>query len=141
MYIYIRSMSESQIEVYRKLVASGDQIVMHITKLMLFPDCSYVDHWQHEVWAFLSRISKLKGKSKFPKKEFIKRALATHNDTLEGYIAIAKDEESKLTPRKISEADLLACIEQYQDWLASKLSTDGYVIQSEAKNKLSEICK
>ena len=67
--------------------------------------------------------------------------MSTNNDTLHGYLEIAKDEEDKLEPSEVSESSLLKCISEYQDWLATKLSSDGYVVQSEAKNKLTEIIK
>ena len=140
MYIYIRSMSEAQSKVYDKLSAASDQILLHIAKLMLFPDSAYTDHWMHEIWAFLSRVEKLKGKNKWPKASFIRKSLSTHNDMIEVYIPLAADDEEDLEPVDLTARELLQAVESYIDWISAELSTYGYVQQSAVKRKLSEVC-
>ena len=140
MYIYIRSMSEKQSEIYRKLTSASDQINLHIVKLLMFPNCSYVDHWMHEIWSFLFKVDKLKSNNKWPKQSFIKNALAVHNDIINTYIVIAPDEEENLDPKEVSISYALQCIEEYQDWISEKLSSEGVVRQVEVKSKLREIC-
>ena len=140
MYIYIRSMSETQQEVRRNIVAASNRINLHIAKILLFSDSQNVDHWMHEIWSFLYKVDKLKGKNKWPKVSFIKEALAVHNDNLEGTLEIAVDLEDGLTPSHVSLRTLQECIEKYQDWLSSELSTYGYVVQKDVKEQLRKIC-
>lgn len=141
MYIYIRSMSEAQSKVYDILTASSDQIIRHIAKIMLYPDSPYVDHWMHEIWSFLFRVDKLKGKNKWPKASFIQKSLSTHNDTIEVYIPLAIDDEDEATPTvDISTSELLQAVQSYIEWISLELSAHGYVRQNEVKEKLFEIC-
>ena len=141
MFIYIRSMSENQTEIYRDLTSAGDQINLHILKILMFPDCKFVDHWMHEIWSFLFRVKKLKSKNKWPKEEFIRKAISTTNDMIEQLMIVVEDEESDLTPCKVDPSDALKCIENYQNWISHELSTKGVVKQSDVKTKLSEFCK
>lgn len=140
MYIYIRSMSEAQTEIYRDIRNASDKITEHILKILMYPDSPYVDHWMHEIWAFLHIVKKLKGRNKWPKASFIKKALSTGNDMIPQFIMLVTDEESELDPIWVDSNDALKCIEQYQDWLASELSSSGIVVQSSVKSKLKEIC-
>lgn len=140
MYIYIRSMSEAQSKIYDKVTAAASQIDMHIIKILSFPNSPYVDHWMHEIWAFLNLVGKLKGSNKFPKAVFIKRALSVYNDMLDSIIDIAQDDESGLIPIDVSLDEVKRCVTEYQSWLASELSAHGGVKQSDVKAKLKEIC-
>lgn len=140
MYIYIRSMSEAQTEIYRDIRDASDQIVLHILKVLMFPDSGYVDHWMHGIWAFLFRVKKLKGKNKFPKTDFIKKAMSTSNDMIPELMSVVLDLEPELEPTWVDSSEALACIEAYQDWAASELSAHGVISQSDVKSKLKEIC-
>lgn len=140
MYIYIRSMSEAQTEIYRDIRDASDQITMHLLKILMFPSSTYVDHWMHEVWSFLFKVKRLKGKNRWPKASFIKKAMSTSNDMLPQLMYVVADLESESDPIWISDSEALRCVEAYQDWLASELSAHGAVRQSDVKSKLKEIC-
>lgn len=140
MYIYIRSMSEAQTEIYRDIKNASDQINIHILKILMYPSSENVDHWMHEIWSFLYIVKRLKSSKKWPKASFIKKALSTGNDMMPQYISIVLDEEDNLEPTWIRPEDALMCVEMYQDWLASQLSSNGVVKQSDVKAKLREIC-
>ena len=140
MYIYIKSMSEAQTEIYRDIRDASDQVVLHILKILMFPDSKYVDHWMHEIWGFLFRVKKLKGKNRFPKPDFIKKAMSTSNDMIPELMSVVLDLESELEPTWVDSDVALECIEAYQNWLASELSAHGVVNQSAVKAKLKEIC-
>ena len=139
MYIYIRAMSEFKNKIYADLTAASKQIDQHIIRLMLYPTSSYIDHWMHEVWASLHDVDTLKSTHKYPKKQFIFSALSVHNDILSNYVRLVVDEEELLTPKYIDIVDVLSAVEQYQDWIATKLSSEGIVMQRDVKTKLSEI--
>ena len=106
----------------------------------MFPDSGYADHWMHEIWAFLFRVKKLKGKNKFPKIDFIKKAMSTSNDMIPELMTAVLDLEPELEPTWVDSDAALACIESYQNWLASELSAHGFVRQAAVKAKLKEIC-
>ena len=140
MYIYIRSMSEAQTEIYRDIRDASDQITLHILKILMFPNSSYIDHWMHEIWSFLFRVKKLKGKNKFPKVAFIKDAMSTSNDMIPELMSVVLDLEPELEPIWVDSKEALACIKAYQDWAASELSAHGVIRQADVKAKLKEIC-
>ena len=106
----------------------------------MFPDSEYVDHWMHKIWAFLFRVKKLKGKNKFPKTAFIKKAMSTNNDMIPELMSVVIDLESELEPTWVDSDAALECIEAYQNWLASELSVHGVVSQADVEAKLKEIC-
>lgn len=141
MKIYIFAMSEYQKEIYRKLTSASEQIDEHIIRLLLFPNCRYQEHWKDEIYAFLSRIERLKGKNKWPKAKFIKEALEVHNDILQSYIYFVTDVESQFTPVNVELDVIESAINEYQDWISEELSKNGYVRLSEVHTKLDEILK
>ena len=140
MYIYIRSMSEAQSKIYDKLSSVANQIDMHIIKILLYPESPYVDHWMHEVWSFLNIVGKLKGSNKYPKSAFIKKSLSIYNDMIDALIQLVWDSESELTPADVPLSCIKHCLEDYQNWISSELSSHGFVKQSDVKSKLTEIC-
>lgn len=140
MYIYIRSMSEAQSKIYDKITSVANQIDMHIMKILFYPDSPFVDHWMHEIWAFLSMVGKLKGSNKYPKAAFIKKSLAVYNDMPEALMQLVWEDESDLDPLDVSVHDIERCLNEYQDWLASELSANGFAKQAAVKAKLKEIC-
>ena len=139
MYIYIKSMSEHQSEIYRNLTSVSRQINLHIIKILLYPNCEYVDHWMHEIWSFLFDVDKQRNTKKWPKESFLKKSLSTHNDLIEQYVDIVIDEESFLEPRELDYNEIKRCIEDYYSWVAEELSKNGRIRQSETKTKLKEI--
>lgn len=141
MRIYIRAMSEERQEIRRGLVNTSDQIVLHLVKLMLFSDTEYVHHWMQEIYAFLHRIKKVKGKNKFPDYKFIKEALSTNNDVIPSIISEAKTVEPELTPNTTSVSSIEAAVEFYIDWISTELSTGGYVELDDVVGILEEMLK
>lgn len=139
MYLYISGMSKSQARVYDSISAASEQINIHIAKIMLFPDSEYVDHWMHEIWSFLPRISRLKGTNKLPKPSMIKRALTEENDALNSYLLIAEDLEDELEPCDVTLQEYTNVVEAYQAWLCQILSTSEQVRQVDVKAKLNEL--
>lgn len=140
MYIYIRSMSDSQKEIHDDIRHVGDKISEHIIKLLLYPSAQEYHHWQREITTFLNRVSKLKGSNRYPKESFILNALQTRNDIIEEVIidqVIA--EEYELTPRNVSAKVIMDCVVEYQNWLAHELSTRGGIRPQDAYTKLDEI--
>ena len=139
MYWYIRGAAKYKDKLYDDISDLGDQISLHIVKLLLFSDSAYAGHWMHEIWAFLHRMQKLKNTKKLPKAKFIYDALSCSNDIIDSLVKEAIETEVELKPRDIAEVDILATLENYQHWLSDKLSSDGYVSQEDVKSKLTEL--
>lgn len=140
MRIYIRAMSDERREIRRDLVHASEQVVTHLIKLMIFPNAEYHNHWESEIHSFLHKVSKVKGKNKWPDYKFIKEAISTHNDMIPEFIQIVIDEEDQLTA--YDDIDISAVekvIETYCVWLATQLSTKGFVIKSEVISELESI--
>ena len=132
-------MSEYKSRIYDTLVSASEQIDLHMIRLMLFPNSHYVDHWMHEIWSFLFKVDKLKGKNKYPTAKFIYDALSVHNDILGNYMKIVEDLEENLEPVDIAVSDVISAVVSYQKWIASELSQNGIVLQKDVKAKLHEL--
>lgn len=139
MYIYISAMSKAQSKVYDQISAASEQIDIHIAKIMLYPDSPYVDHWMHEIWSFLPRISRLKGTNKLPKPSLIRKALREENDSLNTFIIIAEEDEEDLDSRIVTLQEYEYVVTSYQDWICQILSTSERVRQVDVKAKLHEL--
>ncbi len=139
MCIYISAMSKSQSRIYDAISSASEQINIHIAKILLFPDSGHVDHWMHEIWSFLPRISRLKGTNKLPKPSMIRRALKEENDALNSYLIIAQDLEDTLEPVDVTLSKYTHVVEEYQNWLCQIFSTSEQVRQVDVKAKLREL--
>ena len=133
-------MSEYQKEIRRELAAKGKQVLRHVIRLVLYPDSQEnYNHWKQEIVAFISDVDKVKGKNKWPNKEFIKEAISTQNDMIDAVIRQVKLQENELRPRNVDSSVVLNAVEEYQDWLAGTLSRDGIIDPYEAFDVLDEI--
>ena len=139
MYIYISSMSKPQAKVYDAISAASEQICIHIAKIMLFPDSPHVDHWMHEVWSFLPRVSRIKGSNKLPKSSMILKALSEENDALNSYLIIAEDMEDTLDPTDVTLSTYTSVVVTYQHWLATMLASNEQVRQADVKSMLTDL--
>ena len=139
MYIYISGMSKPQAKVYDAISAASEQINIHIAKIMLFPDSAFVDHWMHEIWSFLPRVSRIKGSNKLPKSSMILRALSEENDALNSYLIIAEDLEDELDPIDVTLTEYAKVVRAYQQWLAEMLSSNEQIRQADVKATLTEL--
>lgn len=139
MKIYIRAMSEERSAIKSELSKASDQLNMHLIKVMLYPDADCLNHWKGEIYAFLHKVDKLKGKNKWPKADFIKQCISTHNDMIEQYVILVEDEEYELTPRSINIRTLELAIDDYDNWIADELSNHGVVKRSDVYRKIDEL--
>lgn len=139
MYIYIRSMSETQSKVYDSITSHVAEMNKHIIKLLLYPDCRYVSHWQHEIYSFLNSVPKLKNSNKFPKANFILKALSIYDDMLDAFIEPVIDDEPNLEPRAVLVETIQHVVQSYHEWLASELSSRGVISQNLIRHKLAEL--
>lgn len=140
LYMYILAMSRNKKDIKYYLQDRADKVFVHICKILLYPKSPYVGHWEHEIYAFISNIQKLKGSNKLPSKSFIQNILLQELDSMIGIYmkqAIADEDDADFTDVDESYANKIC--EQYVIWLAEKLSTDGFVSNKDVKAKLHEL--
>lgn len=139
MFIYISAMSEYQKEIRRDLSAKGKQLLRHLICVILYPDSQYYEHWKDEIVSFIADVDKVKGKNKWPKASFIKEAISTQDDMIDAVIRQVKLKERELTPREVSDVEILRGVESYQNWLANELSRFGIIDVYEAQDVIDKI--
>lgn len=139
MFRVVLGMSQSLREIRDKLIDATDPLDHHIIKLALYPDCNSKEHWRVEVYSYLNSVKRAKNTNKFPSYKFIRDALATDEDILEGYIEQVLDQYSNLSPCGGSYEAIINQVTRYHDWLAEQFSTKGYVKSSEVFSKLDEL--
>lgn len=139
MYIYIRAMSEYQSKIYDNITSKVGQIDRHIIRLVLYPHAQEVLHWKTEVMSFLCDIDKQKNTKKYPKKSFILKALQIKNDMLDALRYQVEHTETELSPIDVSNEQILDAVTEYQNWLATELSTRGVILPTEAYKVLSKV--
>ena len=138
--MYVLAMSRNKKDIKYYLQDRADKVFVHICKILLYPESPYVDHWEHEIYAFISNIQKLKGSNKLPSKSFIQNILLQElDDMVDIYMkqAVADEDDANFTD--ISESYANKVCEQYVIWLAEKLSTDGFVSNKDVKSELNEL--
>lgn len=139
MYVYIRSMSESQSDLYRRISDKADEIDRHIIRLVLYPHAQEVNHWKQEIYGFLNTMKKLRNTKKLPNAKFILKCLQISNDMTDALMYQVTRIEKELTPIDVSEDQVVEAIEGYQKWLAHELSTRGVIIPDDAYRVLSQV--
>lgn len=139
MYIYIRSMSESQTEVYRRVSDQAVNILEHLIKVIEYPDAQEVNHWKQEIYAFLNDVKKLRGTNKLPKSKLIFKGLSVSNDMIDKFIGRVHRTNKGLRSRNLDTSVILKCVEEYQHWLADSLSKEGLVDPDDVYSKIDEI--
>ena len=138
MYILARSRNKKDIRHY--LQDRADKVFVHICKIILYPESPYVDHWEHEIYAFISNIQKLKGSNKLPSKSFIQNILLQELDNMiDIYMKQAIADEADADFADVDESYANEICKQYVIWLSEKLSTDGFVSNQDVKAELNKL--
>ena len=106
---------------------------------ILYPDSQHYQHWKDEIVSFIADVDKIKGKNKWPKASFIKEAISTQNDMIGAVIRQVKMKERDLTPKLVSDSEILRGVECYQNWLANELSQFGIIDVYAAQDVIDEI--
>lgn len=141
MFMYVSAMSKSKKELANAIEDRSDMIFIHICKLLLYPHSTYCDHWKHEIYGFMPRMKKLKKTNKLPSKEFISNIMLNNLDGMVSQFmaeAIA-DEDDYDYDTSVSDKVVQEVCEKYAIWLSEKLSTTGFVTNTEVKAELSEL--
>lgn len=118
-------------EIYEDLHSKAEVVAIHLIKLFLWPYVREVGHWKKEVYAAISRISKLKSSNRRPKpEEIVKHTWGVVNDSIEDWtIALIRIMKEDPIPHELEAVD--SAIREYFEWLADLLSSTGMVGSNE----------
>ena len=148
MKIYINAMAEQKKEIERSLSPKTDMIIEHMLYLCLAPNCTTVNHWMDEIYSFISKIDKLKGKNRFPSARMIyewtygkKQDLVKDTRWLSVMIEDAKDKENITDDFDVQDVmnDLDAMCRFYFQWLSEELASVGAVSRKSVHQKLKAL--
>lgn len=148
MKIYINAMAEQKKEIERSLSPKTDMIIEHMLYLCLAPNCTTVSHWMDEIYSFISKIDKLKGKNRFPSARMIyewtygkKQDLVKDTRWLSVMIEDAKDKENITDDFDVQDVmnDLDAMCRFYFQWLSEELASVGAVSRKSVHQKLKAL--
>lgn len=147
--IPILEFAESKKEIERSLSPKTDVIMDHLLYILLSPKSDTVNHWEHEVYAILSRIDKLKNTNKYPTQQQIydwtygkkRDTVMDSPNTVKVMIQAAQEEENifgNFNVNLVMKAlDFL--YQNYFKWLSTELSTVGRVAPSSVKNVIEHL--
>jgi len=139
MYRYIVAMSVDKQKIQNDLIDSGKQTVLHIIKLVLYPDSPSVNHWKQEIYSFLHDVPKLKGSNKIPEASFIFNAISSWDDMIDKLVIEVQDEEEVESSVEVNIDQLQTMISEYHRWAADELSSSGILRRSDVYSKIDEI--
>lgn len=150
MKIYINAMAEQKKEIERSLSPKTDMIIEYMLYLCLTPNCTTVSHWMDEIYSFISKIDKLKGKNRFPSARMIyewtyskKQDLVKDTRWLSAMIEDAKDKENITDDFDVQDVmnDLDAMCRFYFQWLSEELASVGAVSRKSVREKLKALMR
>lgn len=150
MMIYINAMAEQKKEIERSLSPKTDMIIEHMLYLCLAPNCTTVSHWMDEIYSFISKIDKLKGKNRFPSARMIyewtygkKQDLVKDTRWLSVMIEDAKDKENIADDFDVQDVMnyLDAMCRFYFQWLSEELASVGAVSRKSVREKLKALMR
>lgn len=132
-------MSVNRQALENQLFSAALPLTEHLTKIYMFPNVDYRQHWMKEVWNFVHQVPKLKNNNKFPEASFIFESLSGYADVSYNTIELIVGEYSEHAPERADGSELEEMLIQYFTWLADQLSEFGKVSSDEVYSKLEEI--
>lgn len=136
MYIYIKSMSESQSKIYDRLTSNIDELDAHLIKVALYRNSENLHHWIQEIYSFVHDVHKLKGKNKLPSKKFLLNALSINEDRIEFMILGIMEDYSDVS---YDLEKIQRFVHSYHDWLAEELSTKSIVSKTSVSSVILKL--
>ena len=133
----------SRSKIAENLEDNVQPIMLHLIKLWRYPNAVEVSHWRQEVYNFLNRTRRLKGSNKYPSVEFIMKNTYNINksDISKWFNTISRVYDSDFESSSIrTDVELMnKRIKEYFEWLATELSSEGYVFSKDVYSKLKEL--
>lgn len=137
---YIRCQAKPLSDIGADLEQHTPPVIQALIQLYLYPDVTTTEHWRQEVWANLHSVDLRKGTNKLPKRDFIlKNTIVPNMRFIESFVASVIDKEYEFDPIDVDYDDLCGLIDNYFDWLATRLSETRYVACREIYTKLKSI--
>lgn len=137
--MYILAMSKPKQAIEYQLYNIADPLIEHLTKIALYPDSDYKNHWVSEVYAFLHIVPLMKGNNKRPKASIILECTwgvwKDSYDTV--YSLVISEYENSLGETNISQNNAYKFCEEYIEDLAIELSNNGKVNSAWVNNKIN----
>lgn len=139
----IFAFADAKDNIKNKLKDKSDELVYHLVKIFIFPNCGITSHWCKEVYGSIHSVPKMKNKNKFPNKEFIfDNTFGVWGDTVESCIITAIKDYPNLFPMFNKENGLGVCeaaVRKYFNWLSEELSNIGRVASSDVYKKIDSL--
>lgn len=137
MKIYIKCMGKSRKDIIEDLDSKSVPLVEHLIKIILYQHRGNFAHWIDEVFGFIPRVDKLKGKNRFPDAKTIYHAMWDMNElnldrTVKYVERICKDYE----PYPIDILDIQDFVASYLKSLSKELSEYGRVYPSNCEDTI-----
>lgn len=137
---YIIGQAKSLSDIGADLEARTPPVIQALIQLYLYPTAAKKAHWRTEVWANLHTVDLRKRTNKLPKREFIlKNTILPNMKFIESFVASVIDKEYKFDPIPVDYDELCGLIDNYFDWLATRLSQTRYLAANEVYTKLESI--
>ena len=149
MLLYIREFAEQKKEIERKLSDRTGEVMEHLLYLTLAPNCTTINHWMNEIFAFIHDVDKLRGKNKYPtfkqlydwtygkKRDTVVDQYNTMRNRIKNAEAI-ENLHCDYTIEEITEIYDYVC-NSYFTWLCQELSNYGVVAINDVKATIKKI--
>jgi hypothetical protein len=128
-----------------KLTSIQDLVLNHMLCIFYWRNEAPVNHWKKEVAAFLDQIPKLKGNATLSYKTVFQELYGYISDILykriDSFIIGIMYKENYMLP-EIDDPDvnnLENFLEEFYDFVARKISDDGYILFADTYKKINEL--
>jgi hypothetical protein len=147
---YIQGMAFSRADVIEKIQHNIEKSIDHFIRLIAFPSSWDVNHWKTEIYGHLHDMYKMGSSKRFPDKKLIyDYTYGKRQDLITDPTYFKKRlKQNEITEKLKCEIDITEAMNEvdrvctgYYDWLASKLSTTGYVTSDEVYAELNQLLK
>ena len=125
MFRYIYGFGKSRKDILEEIDSSAYQLIEHLVKIILYRDRGNLDHWCKELYGFLPRIDKIKGKNKYPSKDMIINALERDKHTTVCHVLKRVKLDYEYVPYNVSINVIENFIDLYFDWISEILCKEG----------------
>ena len=148
------SMAQPREKIEKYLMDKMNSIVIHLLKLYFYRDTMARGKWKMDIYAFCNRIYLLKGKNRYPMKEFIyfyiwksyaDAYLKTYDSWINDVITFLTEDDKNVyidisvIANNYRREETYHFINDYMLWLAEKLSVKGSVEATEVRSELDKL--
>ena len=141
---YLTEMSLDKERLIQRILDKTEKINDLLLKCLLIQNTTNnLNHWSTEIYSFLPRIQKLKGKNKLPSEKLLTTyTLGYFQDTLLEYMdamIISMNDIENTNIIEYNKQALYDCIIDYYKWLIPNLANTGNVNIIAVKQEIKEL--